>query len=132
MTDRPSIDFSKIDFPSDKFTFKDLRKRFPEEFNATNSFGNAAAKKRESILEALSYAIGAEREWAQATFASALTGRPIRADVRLDLVTHLVEAYTDYGLAHGPAQAKQMAREIEVQAASQAEAYNRGHGGRTF
>jgi alpha-D-ribose 1-methylphosphonate 5-triphosphate synthase subunit PhnI len=135
----PKIDFTQINFPSDKLTVRMLRTACPEGFDVDcpqDSLALAGSNDRgyydrRSFDEFLGMGlIDIERLVAERAFKVFL-GQSIQGDERLsnrdELISCLVTEYKDYyGLARGEHEALAMIRGIEAQADAQA----RQHPGR--
>jgi hypothetical protein len=131
----PQIDFTRIEFPTDKLTIKDLRKTDPEAFDVE------PAKKpgrpdhlwprplhRMSLDTLLAATLDSERILAEMAFKTAL-GQPVKITGMGDrevIFENLGSDYVSLGVAGGEHEAHEMLRGIEAQAVAQA----RQHGGR--
>lgn len=122
----PQIDFTRIYFPSDRLTVRDLRRAFPGSFDlpgqpvqksGTRSYGRA------STGSALDGIIDAERLLAGIAFKQVL-GQPLGEDEasfdRNEFVEALTTDYVRVGLAAGEHQVRELIRGIEAQAVAQA------------
>jgi len=119
----PIIDLERIDFPSDGLTIRTLRRTHIEDFDVhlTNSFFRNP--DRWSADATIGLMIFTERFLATDAFEAAL-GLPRTADLSPDdRKAHFEELeafYIRYGLAEGPAAAREKIRGIERQAVEQA------------
>ena len=130
----PQIDFTRIEFPSDRLTIKMLRTAWPEGFDVDMPKGIGAYSEeraheydRRSLDDFLGTGIiDAERRLAERAFKMA-RGQSVDEDRRLkkkdELVGFLSEEYKTSGLARGEHEAAAMLRRIEVQAEAQAREY---------
>jgi hypothetical protein len=130
----PTVDFTQIEFPSDKLTVKMLREAWPDAFDMDrlDELGRAPYRryKRHAIDSILGESmIDLERMVAERAFKVAL-GQSVDNDSRIsdkdDLIDGLAATYTRTGLARGEHEVMAMIRRIEVQAEAQA----RQHGSR--
>ncbi len=134
----PKIDFTQIEFPSDKLTVGMLRKAYPQGFDVDMPRDVGAYNElrddydRRSLDDILGTGlIDVERLVAERAFKVAL-GQSVKGDSRLsnkdELVDCLTHVYKHDGLARGEHEALAMIRRIEVQAEAQARQYEgRGH-----
>jgi hypothetical protein len=116
------LDLTKIAFPTDRLSIKDLRKRFPAEFDGADERVQFSGTKLGDELEAT---LQLERDIARWTFEVAL-GKASSDWVKkyeIDPREDVAKALIDYGLASGPHHAAQQIRDIESQAISQAKAF---------
>jgi hypothetical protein len=123
----PQIDFSQIEFPSDRLTIRDLRRAFPHAFDLPGQEAHRSQERgygRQSVGDALDGIIDAERLLAGRAFKEAL-GEPYSNDeaaqARWDIIEGLVSDYRRAGLASGEHQSNELIRGIESQAADQAQ-----------
>ena len=119
----PSLDFSKLAFPSDKITFGRIRQENPEVFTNTR-------KLFDHSFDSLQIAFVVIREMALAERAYALAmgqpdPHPDKYDPEVD-VSHLNAEYRTFGVSSGMHQTKQFVRDIEAAARQQAEQHMRG------
>src|SRR6185437_6526609 len=115
----PSLDFSRITFPTDHLTVKDIRREWYQAASRPQRNG--------SLLVGLEDLIETERELAQSAFYSALgaaspLGLPEIGDTD-GARSVLAAEYDRRGVASGRHAAEQLVRSIETQAAAQAAAY---------
>ena len=125
-----SIDFTRIEFPSDRLTVKVLRQKFPEVFDRPPRDGSRLwrrpTQQENNDLETLVGGIlNTERELAARAFYAA-TGKELPshdrgAGYRDEAAECLGNDYMRYGLARGRHEAAEMIRHIEAQATSQAQ-----------
>src|SRR5581483_7356894 len=115
----PIIDLEKVDFPSDALTIRTLRRAHVEEFDGTLGSKFFRHHGRWAADATIGLMIFIERFLATDAFEAAL-GLPRTADVCADdkeaHVEELEAFYTRYGLAEGPAAARELIRGIERQA----------------
>ena len=105
----PELDLTKLDFPTDALTVKQLRQLFPKSFDHTN---------QQEKLPRIPPLLADERGVAEFAFAEAL-GR-LSPDAQADHYNckqELVKDYVRYGMATGPQQARQLIRDLEAAAA---------------
>lgn len=130
----PHIDFTRIDFPSDRLTVRDLRCVYPGSFDLpvkgvdkgeSRSYGRASAGR------ALDGIIDAERILAGIAFKQVL-GQPLSEEEtaleRREIIEALVTDYGQVGLATGKQQVNHLVRGIEAQAVAQAQRHLGGPG----
>lgn len=118
----PKLDPARIQFPTDAVTLSQMRQHDPSAFtydalteNTAHSIDVLATHCFELIL-------------ASKTFAKALNlPDPYEGTDRTEIVAMLNEAYKEYGLSTGMQQTRQMARNIEAEAARQAERFGGRH-----
>lgn len=122
------INFSTIQFPSDKLTVRELRTLFPTSFDKPALYGGERLDQvygRLSLDTTLGSLIDAERLLAGIMYKQAL-GQPLSSDEQLqtkdELVESLTEEYVRWGIATGPQHAQQLIRGIEQQVARQVSA----------
>jgi hypothetical protein len=127
-SDDPDLDLSKFDFPTDMLTIKDLRLLYPGHLD-NRSVTSMDQLREGSVYEKLAALISEERIIAIDIYDQARgKKRPFSlrgADLKSAL-EELAEEYIKFGLASGPAHAKQLARSVKSQALQQAER----HGGK--
>jgi hypothetical protein len=133
MAETPSIDLTKIDFPSDGLTIKTLRRLYPQHIDSepeacANLFKDGFKDGAELPGGKLLTMLDAERFVADAAFVKAcgVQCEPVYLEDAARSAAHAAELYLHYGLASGPQHAQQLVRGIESQAAEQA----RQHPGR--
>jgi len=113
----PPLDWSKIEFPSDRITVAQLRKDQPQLLEDAET----AIEYRMTDLNVLA-TIASERELAQRAFAAAM-GRadPIPAMMsRSQKIDLLNDDYVRYGISKGLQQTRLLVRELETAAKRQA------------
>jgi hypothetical protein len=127
----PQLDLTKINFPTDRLSIKDLRTMFPEGFDRLDQWGRADGAEffrdqSDRGYEILIWMLNTERKVAELAFNRA-TGRPQPEDRSErspgwveEEKEELIELLVKYGLATGPRHAEQQVRDIESQAATQA------------
>jgi hypothetical protein len=124
MADSPEIDLSKIEFPSDRVTIKDIRRLWPEAVDTGKRVDLFSKPVGGGAGEMLFSMLTMERDLAKATFGLKLGREPAIPyaddDVKL-LADDLSQVYTRYGIADGPSSAKELIRGIESQALAQAQ-----------
>jgi hypothetical protein len=128
--EEPKIDFTQIQFPSDKLTIGMLRKAWPEtaDIDRETDFGRAGY--RSYVRQSLDGVLGEglldpERLLAERTF-KAMLGLPIdekRIDSRDVLIKDLRREYLFLGIARGKHEVRALIRSIEEQAEAQARQY---------
>ena len=128
--DQPAIDFTTIDFPSDKLTIKMFRKAHPratdidmdEKYHVQNE---RPVFKRASLDTLLGSLIDLERELAEKAFNEKL-GLPVRESIntRDSLLRELTDEYISLKLAFGQHDSLAMLQNIEKQAESQARKFS--------
>jgi hypothetical protein len=117
----PRLNVSRIDFPSDHLTVKDLRHLFSDSLDTDD----ITASEHPKELDNLQTLIRAEDLLAQRAFALAL-GRPAKdywPAERQDSLAALPEMYAQFGLATGEQQTQLLVRQLEAAAAAQAKEY---------
>ncbi len=128
MTDtEPAIDFTTIEFPSDKITVKMIRQVWPDAVDVERVQSTSRAPHRRFVRHSLDAVLGEgvidpERQLAERAFKVAL-GQAVKDQIfqgRDDLIDSLASAYLDYGLARGEHEAAALVRRIEAQAEAQA------------
>ncbi len=134
MTDtEPKIDFTQIEFPSDKLTIKMLRQVWPDATDVDRWRDTGRAPHRVYVRHSLDNVLGdgiidLERLIAERAFKVAL-GQPVKDNPAISNKDELIECvsntYLKYGLSRGEHETAQMIRRIEAQAEAQA----RQHGG---
>jgi hypothetical protein len=128
----PQIDFTRIEFPTDRLTVKELRKALPHCFDLPAPEGPHHQRegffKRESLESYLGGIINAEREVAALAFHTALG--QVKPEYhegtlgpRWEVLEVLISDYTKVGLARGEHHGQELIREIESQAVAQAQRY---------
>lgn len=130
MTDtEPTIDLTKIDFPTDRLTIKGLRKAYPQGFDVEPPPDSTLDRllkrplRRQSLDNVLACTVDCERILADMAFKTARKQSVEDLDGSRDRETILETLGGDYirlGLARGEHEAEQMLREIEAQATAQA------------
>lgn len=132
---KPEIDFTQIQFPTDRLTIKSLRERFPDVFDVEppeDRFITLPLRTlpRQSLDTLLTATLDFERILAEDVFRKELRLPKMRLPVlggrRADLIDSLANSYVSLGVARGKHEARQMLRDVEAQAVAQA----RQHGGR--
>jgi hypothetical protein len=131
----PTIDLTRIKFPTDKLTVRMLRKAYPAAFdvepppNPILDENRQRPLRRQSLDAVLACVVDSERILAEMAFKAAL-GRVVLDDDRQGgretIIYDLSGDYVAFGLARGDHEAQEMLRSIEAQAAAQA----RQHGDR--
>jgi hypothetical protein len=138
----PHIDFTRIDFPTDKLTIKDLRKTDPYAFDVRSGVAphpfqrptHARHWRRPlsfaSLDEAIGITLDSERFLADKAFRTVLR-LPKRDEERFNVRNRegLAEMYVEFGVASDEHEAQGMLRRIEAQAVAQARQH-RGQRGR--
>jgi hypothetical protein len=118
----PDIDLTRFDFPTDKLTVKDLRRLFPGRLDHRDVSPDDPFKD-DSVYEKLAALIAEERGIATHVYDQA-RGRVsefgLRGDDLKEAIKELGVEYLKFGLASGPAQAREFARSVERQALRQA------------
>ena len=112
---KPQFDSSKIAYPTDRLTVKQLRELYPDDFDKPYGAGGVSCDLDGECNAILSF----ERRVAYAAFRAAL-GDPVRPDEREFYTEPLVEAYVKSGLASGEHAANELIRAFEQAAAEQA------------
>jgi hypothetical protein len=117
-----SIDYTSINFPSDRITIADVRRAHPERFDAEN--GEAFEQTHDEPKFTLNLIIYLERLLARAAYERA---RGKAGDVlgehgldRDECVEELTKFFGTYRVAKGANHTEQLIRDIESQAAAQA------------
>jgi len=116
------IDYTSLQFPSDRLTLLDVRRAHPERFDVEGAERFADPDGVDHLpLNTLLYM---ERLVARAAFEVAL-GKSAdlyaeRGLVREECLEEMAEMYQMYGLSTGPQHTEQMIRTLESQAAAQA------------
>ena len=131
----PKINFSKLDFPTDKLTIRDLRGKIPYSFDVDPPENFARHLRRDGHYDrmdldnAIGNLIDCERLLAELAFRSEL-GLPeldkSKFSTRAELFDVMPGDYVDLGVAQGDHEAKLLLKSIESQAKEQA----REHSGR--
>ena len=119
-SDIPSLDFSKITFPTDSLNVGELRRRMPD-FFATRL---GRLDDPNNLFEDADVTLSCEMDIAERAFYKALDmpdPDPDR-DLRVVLFDFVDGGYQALGITSGSHQSRQLARDIEEQAAAQAEA----------
>jgi hypothetical protein len=116
----PHLDFTKIDFPTDRLTIQAVRQRFPDALDAEAPGQHMDLEKIE--LPAM---LRIERNLAKWAFDAALGKSPFKPGSGpvglLDIARYKVgDLYVRYGLAKGTHHAEQLIRAFEQAAADQA------------
>lgn len=130
MTDTtPKIDFTKIDFPSDRITVKILRQVHPTAtdvdvpIDSIAPLGDPRSYRRHTLDDPLGCGIiDLERQIAERAFKIAL-GQSVKGSnlSNIDeMVDNISDEYKKYGLARGEHEISAMIRRIETQAEAQA------------
>lgn len=125
----PQIDFSKIDFPTDKLTIKELDRIYGGLYKER---GPRLAFLGDTILDVtIGGVIAGERRLTRIAFDTVL-GRKVEnyEEERAGQIEALQIDYVDLGLAKGKHQASQLIRDIEAAATEQARSYLKGRAGR--
>ncbi|MDE2508636.1 MAG: hypothetical protein KGM43_15605 [Planctomycetota bacterium] len=123
----PSIDFTRIEFPSDKITVKMIRQAWPDTVDVEREQSWSRAPHRRYVRHSLDAVLGEgvidpERMLAERAFKVAL-GQPVKDDLfqsRDELIDSLGSAYLDFGLARGEHEVAALVRRFEAQAEAQA------------
>jgi hypothetical protein len=123
MAESPDIDFTQVDFPSDRLTIKTVRRLHPDDFDTHPEachrlVENVAGRANQGLMTM----IHAERMVAEGAF---LEARGVQCDPdylkdKQGFAEDAAKYYVQYGLASGPHHADQLIRDIESQAADQA------------
>jgi hypothetical protein len=124
----PAIDFTLIDFPTDRLTVKDLRKRWPHGFDTSPPEDAVGLRiigpyRRKSLDSIIGSTIDTERELAERAFYAALgkeAPEHLSGSGREESMELLAHTYVGYGLATGEHHALELIRNIETQGAAQA------------
>lgn len=131
MADRePKLDLSRIDFPSNNLSIRDLRRCYPEEFDREAELGFFRDRRGAELVEAM---LWGERTLAELVFNATL-GRKEEATInvlepwvverlkvrREQIVEALKEDYLRYGIAAGPQAAAELVRGVEAAGVAQA------------
>ena len=128
----PTIDFTSIDFPTDRLTVKELRRLAPHGFDlpvvgtALGELREGTYYRRDSLDAILGEIVDVEREIAERAFHQALgTACPVHLmrgfpDAAREC---LAAAYLRLQIAGVDHQVEQLIRDIENQAAVQAERF---------
>jgi hypothetical protein len=127
----PPVDLTKIDFPTDSLTIKDLRKHAPHCFDLPAPDGHrsdvydlAEPYERLGLEDGFGAIISAERELAILAVRTAQgIAPPTGIDSREAIIETLTSDYISLGLASGKHHAEQLIRSFEQAAAEQAKAY---------
>lgn len=118
----PRIDFSRIDFPSDRMTIREIRAMEPALNTSSPRFEDSGAIGVPSI-RLLMYS---EREVAELAFELVLGYGHMFEEMRImqsrpkDCDDDLIEAYMEYNMAETTEEAEQLVRVIKEQARAQA------------
>ncbi len=126
------VDYTSIDFPSDKLSVRDLRRAHPDQFDVE---GEPRFFQPDGLAEeVVGGMIGHERILARGAY-EAVRGDPNylvnEYDVDRDtFIDELTAMYTPYGLASGPEAARLLIERFEAQAAGQAAGPQAGRHGR--
>jgi hypothetical protein len=126
----PQLDLTKIAFPTDRLSIKDLRRLLPDGFDRLG-FGGEPERVHYFQMgskyggEELRWMLNAERAVASWAFNAALgrASSEVMTSHPMEVREMLAESFIEYRLASGPHQAEQMIRDIEVQASAQAKAF---------
>lgn len=119
MAESPEIDLTKIAFPSDGMTLKDIRRIWPDFVDA----GEVTIFSRNVGPADWVFAmLTMERDLARATYALKLgsNNKCVHSDNVTELGEDLSGLYVEYGIANGPSTANELIRGIESQANMQA------------
>lgn len=121
--EQPALDFTSISFPSDRLTFKHLR-AFDQKREVTDNPG--LYTREGERLDAMQFL---ERQFALLGFEAAF-GRGDQAAANLALgfeqdgvdgaAADLADLYTRYGLATGPAAARELVKSVQAEGSKQA------------
>lgn len=115
----PQLDLTKIAFPTDRLSIKELRKLYPAEFDA-----EALTQFNHRPAAELNATFSVERAVAKAAFEATLGRASPQAQNEYAMDREeLADSLVQYGLASGPHQAEQLIRNIEAQAVAQAKAF---------
>lgn len=124
MTDSPQLDATKVAFPSDQLSIKDIRRIWPESVDtgAEVVLFSSSAGAADMLYAMLTM----ERDLAKATFDQNFGKDTFSTITYADgnvaaLKEDLSESYIKYGLAKGQSSADQLIRRIEAQANAQAQ-----------
>lgn len=111
----PLLDLAKIAFPTDRLSIKELRKLFPDEFDAGDD-------KRVHYFDPygprrfLAFMLDTERDLARTTFDIAMgKANHIDKNTLKSIKKDLAALWIEHGLASGPHHARQQIRDIEAQ-----------------
>lgn len=128
-TDNEDLDFTKLSFPSDKLTIRDLRRLFPDEFDVGSSVTFFDEKTQPGTLADLLHAERCLAEFAVGRASRTVIGWPVDkpepTEKNMDQIVEsekklytqdLVHGYQKFGLASGPETARQLIREFETAA----------------
>jgi len=121
----PQLDLTKISFPTDRLSIKDLRNLFPEKFDMVD--GRVQFSGFGRVGDDLEATLQLERHVARSVFDAAM-GRAssiFMASDPLDAKEMLAQSFIEYRLASGPHHAEQLVRNIEEQAVDQAKAFGK-------
>lgn len=118
------LDLTKIEFPTDRLTIKDLRRWFPTSFDLPAADGHLydveGPFNRVSLETGLGDIIDAERVLAYLAYCKARgIAPPKRLGYRDEIAGPLADDYVSAGLASGTATAEQLIRVFEQAAAAQ-------------
>jgi hypothetical protein len=122
---KSQIDFTQIDFPSDRLTVKQLRMAYPYSFDLPDPrpslTKNSRLYARKSIDSTLGGIVDGERLLASLVFKEAIGLLPTEEETlpRHEIVEGIISDYQRVGLA-GEHEAEELIRRIETQAVSQA------------
>jgi hypothetical protein len=124
--DIPAIDFSAMDFPSDRLIVRAIRTAFPSSFDIAGHPHQSSRSRcfgRASVGAALDGVIDAERLVASIAFRRT-AGQELSEDEssfdRREIIDALTTDYLRLGLATGKLQVVELVRQIEAQAIEQA------------
>lgn len=104
----PSLDAAAIEFPTDRLTFRQMRNFQPRIFTSSG-LKRASASGIDAVAVHMYELTLAEKTFARA----AGIPDPDPGISRAEAVSMLGRAYRDYGLSSGPAQTRQLVRDIE-------------------
>lgn len=131
----PSLELSRIAFPSDRITLAELRRVHTKEFDThgRNFFDVPQPGRTESARpqEALSEMLSIERLIARLVFEAVSQRKPqtsvlnSRWEDDMELIEALSGYYVRYGVAHAPQETLRLIGSIEEQATQQAEHFKR-------
>lgn len=111
----PGLDCSRIDWPSNRITAKQMRDAAPLLYN------NLRYTLEHGDIEALGILYNFERLAAERVYARALGGRdPDAMAPRSMILEQMEDSYPKYGICSGKEQCKELLRKIEDAAIAQA------------
>lgn len=114
------LKLTSVSFPTDRVTVGALRAAFPSDFDFD---WHPRENHKLRFLDTLMSAVFHEREYAARAYLSATNRKPPQLAIMLDqeeLIDMLLDDYVKLGIASGPAQAKELLRDVERQVLAQA------------